>query len=206
MFASGARANVRDAALFVVVTAEGAGGTTLVASALPPLRPVDETLGAGGTTFAASEFVADRPLAATLGGGGTTSCVPKSFPMILLTSDGDWLGGGGTTVAADLATPLSRRRRSRESADGGGATTDGAGKFSFAFLTSSRSGALTGGGTTATLFIRTRVEGTSAPFARGAGGTIDALSDGVARCRLLETSVEAGTTIFVLRYGAIRVC
>ena len=39
---------------------------------------------------------------ATAGGGGTTSCVPKSFPMMLLTNDplAGCEGGGGTTVGA----------------------------------------------------------------------------------------------------------
>jgi hypothetical protein len=45
---------------------------------------------------------------------------------------------------------------SRASAEGGGAMTEGAGKFSFACNPASLSGAETGGGTTATLFICTR--------------------------------------------------
>jgi hypothetical protein len=37
----------------------------------------------------------------TLGGGGTTSCVPKSFPITLLTNEAPPVcaGGGGITVA-----------------------------------------------------------------------------------------------------------
>jgi hypothetical protein len=123
----------------------------------------------------------------TLGGGGTTSCVPKSFPIMLLTSEppAAGVGGGGTTVleASGIppAPPLSSRRRScSESAEGGGAMTEGAGKLSFAFRELSRSGAETGGGTTATLFICTRVGETSRPTA-GAGGITLALSAGADR-------------------------
>ncbi|MGB8115790.1 MAG: hypothetical protein WCF22_18565 [Candidatus Sulfotelmatobacter sp.] len=78
--------------------------------------------------------------------------MPKILPMMPLMNDGaeGCVGGGGTTVGED-ATPLSSRRKScAESAEGGGATTEGAGKLSFAFLSWFRSGALTGGGTTAT--------------------------------------------------------
>ncbi len=109
----------------------------------------------------------------TLGGGGTTSWVPKSLPMMLLTKDplAAWVGGGGTTLGAEeRMPPLSRRRRSREgSVEGGGATTEGAGKLSLAVRDDSRYGADTGGGTTATLFICTRVEETSWLTEEGAG-------------------------------------
>lgn len=53
----------------VALEADGGGGTMLAASA--PLGP-PETL---------------RPTEETAGGGGTTSCVPKSFPIMLLTKD-----------------------------------------------------------------------------------------------------------------------
>ena len=102
--------------------------------------------------------------AETAGGGGTTSWVPKSLPMTLLTNDPlpAGVGGGGTMALEASALPLSRRRRSCvESADGGGATTEGGGRLSFELREVSRSGAETGGGTTATLFICTRVGETS---------------------------------------------
>lgn len=121
----------------------------------------------------------------TLGGGGTTSCVPKSLPIMLLTSDplAVWVGGGGTTLGVEeRSAPLSRRRRSRgESADGGGATTEGAGIFSFAVREDSRSGAETGGGTTATLFICTREGETSRVTVEGAGAIIAPLRAGAER-------------------------
>ena len=60
-------------------------------------------------------------------------------------------GGGGTTVLPESCTlPLARRRISGEmSAEGGGATTEGAGRLSLALRPVARSGAETGGGTTA---------------------------------------------------------
>jgi hypothetical protein len=109
--------------------------------------------------------VPDVPPDETVGGGGTTSWVPKSLPITLLTNDplpAD-VGGGGTTVLEESAVlPLSRRRRSCvESAEGGGATTEGGGRLSFELRAVSRSGAETGGGTTAMLFIWMRVGETS---------------------------------------------
>jgi hypothetical protein len=137
----------------VAPEAAGGGGMTLAASAVPELRELPDAL--------------------VEGGGGTTSCVPKSFPMTLLTNDvlPAWVGGGGTTAGLLAPTlPLSRRRKSREeSADGGGAITDGAGRLSFAVRADSRAGAETGGGTTAA-FICTREGATSRPAAVGAGG------------------------------------
>lgn len=160
----------------------GGGGTTFDVSVPLPERFEAETLGGGGTTFVPSALPEARFPEVTLGGGGTTSCVPKILPMILLMKEGACVGGGGTTVGDEVATPLSSRRRSwAESADGGGATMEGAGRFNFAFRASSRSGVLTGGGTTATLVIRTRVDGTSGPLVVGAGGTTLALSAGVDR-------------------------
>ena len=79
---------------------DGGGGTILTPLLpdgprrdIPELVPVaaPEADGGGGTTFAAivppgpPEVL--REVELTLGGGGTTSCVPKSFPMMLLTND-----------------------------------------------------------------------------------------------------------------------
>ena len=109
----------------------------------------------------------------TDGGGGTTSCVPKSLPMMVLTKDplAACVGGGGITLGAEERTPpLSSRRKSRgESAEGGGATTEGTGILSFAMREDSRSGAETGGGTTAILSICTRDGETSRVTEEGAG-------------------------------------
>jgi hypothetical protein len=101
---------------------------------------------------------------ATEGGGGTTSCVPKSFPTIVPRNDplAACVGGGGTTAGvADCSLPLSIRAKSRASLDGGGATTEGDGRFILAVRDDSRSGADTGGGTMAALFICTREGDTS---------------------------------------------
>jgi len=148
------------------------------------------------------------PDAAVDGGGGTTSCVPKSFPMTLLTNDvlPAVDGGGGTTAGLLAPTlPLSRRRRSREeSADGGGAITEGADRFSFAVRAASRAGAETGGGTTAA-FIRTREGATSRPAAVGAGGITLPLSAGTERGRSREMRVDAGATICASSAGAVMV-
>jgi hypothetical protein len=200
--------NVREVREVVAAVAwdDGGGGTTLGASIPPEVRFAVEIFdGGGGTTFAAREFPAEREGEETLGGGGTTSRVPKISPIILLANDGllVCVGGGGTTVGEDAATPLSRRRRSwAESAEGGGATTEGAGRLSFAFLTASRSGALTGGGTTETLVICTRVDGTSRPFAVGAGGTIEVWSAGAERKLAAAICVVAGAITFVESDGA----
>jgi hypothetical protein len=58
-------------------------------------------------TFAASDALpvlrdVEALADVTAGGGGTTSWVPKSFPMMLLTSDplAGCAGGGGTTAGA----------------------------------------------------------------------------------------------------------
>lgn len=122
--------------------------------------PALGAVGGGGMTLALSELPALLlALAVTEGGGGTTSEGPKIFPMRLLTNDPppDCVGGGGTTVRAGSGVlPLANLRMSREtSAEGGGAITDGAGKLSFGLRTESRSGAETGGGTTAALAICT---------------------------------------------------
>jgi hypothetical protein len=167
------------------------------------------TLGGGGTIFVASSRE-DPPVPEVTfaGGGGTTSCVPKIFPMMLLTNDGAGVcvGGGGMTFG-DAATPLwSRRKSCVESAEGGGATMDGAGRLSFAALNAFRSGALTGGGTTATLVMRTRVDGTSTPLATGAGAITRALSAGAERDSAAETCVGAGAITFVRNSGPASAC
>jgi hypothetical protein len=193
-----------------VAETEGGGGITLTADwprpeAEPPDRdpsdrgpsdPVDEefpTEGGGGITFAFSDVpwppltVREEPAddeAETFGGGGTTSWVPNSFPMMLLTMDplAACVGGGGTTAgAAERIAPLSRRRLGERSADGGGATTEGEGKLSFALRPLSRSGAETGGGTTATLFIFMREGETSCVTSEGAGAIIVPFSAGAER-------------------------
>jgi hypothetical protein len=144
----------------------------------------------------------------TFGGGGTTSCVPKNLPMMLLSIEllAGVVGGGGTTAVDTAPAPLSSRRRSRaESADGGGAMTEGAGRLSFALRPDSRSGAETGGGTTATSFIWTRDGETSRPAAAGAGGMTLALKAGVERARSRETLADAGPITFAFKDGAERV-
>src|ERR1700678_28433 len=192
----------------------GGGGTTLFAgepSGAPPrAREVPEvfsevTAGGGGTTLLASapdpplRTVAEAPPAETLGGGGTTSCVPKSLPITVLTKDvlddvlPEGVGGGGTTACERSVAPLSSRRRScAESAEGGGATTDGAGKLSFELRALSRSGAETGGGTTAALSICTRDDETSRLMAVGAGAITFVLSAGAERACSRVMRVDAG--------------
>ena len=87
-----------------------------------------------------------------------------------------------TLGAEEGMAPLSRRRKScGESAEGGGATTEGAGKLSFAVRGESRSGAETGGGTTATLFICTRERETSRVTVEGAGAITVPLRAGAER-------------------------
>src|SRR5713101_6335152 len=195
---------------------EGGGGTIFapkeVRREIPedPTEPVPEAEGGGGTTLVASALpVAPRVPEETAGGGGTTSCVPNSLPMTLLMNDPLLAcdGGGGTIVGEEVPTlPLSRRRKSRaESAEGGGATTEGAGRLSFALRALSRSGEETGGGTTATLFICTRDGETSRLTDAGAGGITLALSDGVERAWSRETCVDAGPMTLTFNDGAAMV-
>jgi hypothetical protein len=105
--------------------------------------------------------------------------------MMLLTIDVLFVaaGGGGTTLCdVPGAPPLSSLRNSRVlSAEGGGAITDGAGMLSFAVRSLSRSGAETGGGTTAALFICTRDGDTSRLADVGAGGITLPCKSGVDR-------------------------
>ena len=102
--------------------------------------------------------------------------------------------------------PLSNRRRSRVvSADGGGAMTEGAGMLSFVVREASRSGAETGGGTTATLFICTLDGETSWPTAVGTGGITLPVKAGAVRAWSREIRVEAGPITLAFRGGAVNV-
>lgn len=145
---------------------------------------------------------ADPEAAPTFGGGGTTSCVPKSLPIMLLTTEVFAAGGGGTTFWGELAAlPLSRRRRSRaESAEGGGAITEGAGRLSLASRELSRSGAETGGGTTASV-ICTREGETSWATDVGAGGITLPLRAGAERA--CPRTREGGAITFASSAGAV---
>ena len=83
----------------------------------------------------------------------------------------DCVGGGGTTVFDESGMlPLARRCKSCEtSAEGGGAMTEGAGKLSLGLRRAARSGAETGGGTTAAFICTGELE-SSRLTAPGAGG------------------------------------
>jgi hypothetical protein len=113
------------------------------------------TVGGGATTLVESD-ACDALLALpalTFGGGGTTSLAPKILPIRLLMNVPlpDCEGGGGTTVLPGSGTlpPAMRRMSVEMSAEGGGATTLGAGKVNLRLPDAARSGAETGGGTTA---------------------------------------------------------
>ncbi len=80
--------------------------------------------------------------------------------------------------------------------------TEGAGRLSFAVREDSRSGAETGGGTTAGLFICTREGETSRLGVAGAGGITLALRAGVNRAWSRETCVDAGPITLGLNDGA----
>jgi len=129
--------------------------------------------------------------------------------MMLLTIDVLFVAvGGGGTILCDVpgAPPLSSRRNSRvDSVDGGGAITEGAGIFSFAVRSLSRSGADTGGGTTAVLFICTRDGDTSRLADAGAGGITLPCKSGVERPRSRETRLAAGATTVEFKAGAVSV-
>src|SRR5260370_26503353 len=135
-------------------------------------------------------------------------CVPKSLPIMLLANDGlpAGVGGGGITVLAGSLLPLSSRRKScAESAEGGGAMTEGEGRLSFAVRELSRSGAETGGGTTAMLFICTCEGETSRLATLGAGGITLALRAGMERAWSRETRVDAGPITWGFNAGAANV-
>lgn len=177
------------------IPTEGGGATTFAPSEAPtPLRfPVGlpfvavPDAGGGGTTLLASEGAVPLLLALelTVGGGGTTSVAPKIFPIKLPMNDplAVAAGGGGTTVLEESAIlpPAIRRTSGDTSEDGGGATTEGAGKLSLAFREVARSGAETGGGTTAAFIICTEVVETSRLTAPGAGGITFATKAGLER-------------------------
>jgi hypothetical protein len=93
------------------------------------------------------------------------------------------VGGGGTTVFDTSGTlPLASRCKSCDiSVEGGGAITDGAGMVNLGLREPSRSGADTGGGTTAALVICTGERDMSRLTAAGAGGTTLEFRAGTAR-------------------------
>jgi hypothetical protein len=167
--------------------------------------PVDD--GGGGTTLAESDAAGlpvFAPLELTAGGGGTTSEAPKILPTKLLRSDPlpDCVGGGGTTaLAVSAVLPFASRRMSREmSEEGGGAMTVGDGNVSLGSRVAIRSGAETGGGTTATLAICTGEVETWRLTAPGAGGITLEASDGAERACSRET-LGAGATTFGVSEG-----
>lgn len=206
-------------------TPEGGGGTTFVAMAtrVPPARnpaPAEAppvTVGGGGTTVVANELGALRgelpPL--TEGGGGTTDALPDAPPNTrssrLLMNEVFAAGaGGGGTIDFERSgkLPVDSRRRSWDiSAEGGGATTDGAGMVSLELRPFARSGAETGGGTTAAFVICTG-EREISRLTAGAGGTTPGLRAGARRARSREMSrvrLGAGATTLVASAGATRV-
>jgi len=98
--------------------------------------------------------------------------------------------------------PLASRRRSlATSAEGGGAITEGAGNVAFELRVEVRSGAETGGGTTATFAICTGALEISRLTDAGAGGITLAASAGAERAPSRET-LGAGATTEALRDGA----
>jgi hypothetical protein len=88
------------------------------------------------------------------------------------------------------------------SADGGGAITVGAGMLSFAVRPVARSGAETGGGTTAALAICTGALEISRLTAPGAGGIMLAGSDGADRT-LSPLTLGAGATTDAFSDGPV---
>jgi hypothetical protein len=189
------------------------------------------TVGGGATTLFGNDVRdPELPFAElTFGGGGTTSLAPKILPiMLLMIPLPDCEGGGGTTVLPGSGTvPPDMRRMSVEiSAEGGGATTFGAGRVSLALPDVARSGAETGGGTTAESILTGALEiwRLTAPGAGGitfediagaerersretfgAGATTDASSDGAVRDRSRVTR-GAGAMIAGVNAGATKVC
>ncbi len=77
--------------------------------------------------------------------------------------------------------------------------------LSFAVRVESRSGADTGGGTTARVFICTREGATSRVTVEGAGAITLPFSAGAERAWSRETRVEAGAITVELKEGASRV-
>ena len=98
--------------------------------------------------------------------------------------------------------PLARRLRSRATSDdGGGATTEGAGKVIFELRADARSGAETGGGTTAGFTICTGALEISRLTEVGAGGITFVASDGAVSV-LSRATFGAGATTEVVSVGA----
>ena len=116
---------------------------------------------------------------------------------MLLTSDPlpEGVGGGGTTLRPGSGTlPVASLRISVEtSAEGGGATTDGAGMLSLAVRELARSGAETGGGTTASFVICSGECDTSRLATFGAGG-ITLADNAIPERVLLAVTFGAGAT------------
>ena len=100
--------------------------------------------------------------------------------------------------------PDANRRRSGDTLAAGGAITDGEGIFSFAGRDVSRSGAETGGGTTATLVICTGDRRASGFAAVGAGGMIAPLSAGADR-ECSRAALGAGAITLESSLGATSV-
>lgn len=119
----------------------------------------------------------------------------------------DCEGGGGTTAldGSGIVPPAKRCVSGERSAEGGGATTEDAGKFSFEFRPVFRSGAETGGGTTAAFVIWTGELERSRLTPPGAGGITLPASAGLDRLRS-RSAVGAGATTDVLSIGACSPC
>ena len=186
--------------------AEGGGAITVPRVAPEPLRtprgllPVEPlfTDGGGGTTLGVNEDARELPPCVlaelTEGGGGTTSLDPKSFPTMLLQVPLACCGGATTALEGSRVPPLGRRRMSCEMlVEGGGAITEGAGMVSLDWPVEARSGAETGGGTTAPVDCIGARE-YSRPAALGAGGMTLADSVAVERRPLAETAAAGATT------------
>jgi hypothetical protein len=189
--------------------AEDGGAITFEPSDVPallreprgsPAAEFAETDGGGATTLGASEVPAPVrvPLELTEGGGATTSEGPRIFPMMLLKNDPlpACVCGGGTTAAEGSGMlPLVRWRMSCfTSVEGGGAMTVGAGRESLGSRTVARSGAVTGGGTTAMLAICTGALESCRVTAPGAGGITFAVIVGAVRERSRSTFGAGATT------------
>ncbi len=176
--------------------------------AVEPATPV-ATDGGGATTLLGSEGEAPLrvPVEFTDGGGCTTSVGPRIFPRRLLSNPVLLLavaGGGGTTALnGSCGVALASPRTSRETSPGGGAITDGAGNESFASPVIARSGADTGGGTTARSVACTGARESSWLAAPGAGGITFAATAGADRI-LSGPTLGAGATTAVSKFGALR--
>jgi hypothetical protein len=209
--AGGPRRGAADAVRLLPETPVEGGATTLDANDVAaPLRlPVglpDVATEGGATTFGVRVVLAPLrvPDEFTVGGGATTSVGPKILPMMLLMNDPlpDGVGGGGTTVFDGSGTlPFESRCRSCEtSVEGGGAITAGAGRDTLALRELARSGADTGGGTTAISVILTGALDNWRVTEPGAGGITLAASVGALRD--LSATSGAGATTALASEGA----